>query len=129
MMQKIRLAANSSERSAMMRLPPDEQEQIRRAFHLEGKPIRQIAREMGHSRPAIRNALSLAPPLPKPYDPSTPHSAPVFGPFQARVDELLAQNDELPRKQRYTAHRIFEIIKSEGYQGCESRVRQHISAW
>ena len=105
-----------------MRLPPDEQEQIRRAFHIEGKAIRQIARETGHSRSAIKNAITGAPPAPKPYDPYAPHSAPVFGPFQSRVNELLVQNDELPRKQRYTAHRIFEIIKSEGYRGCESRV-------
>jgi len=45
------------------------------------------------------------------------------------VETLIAQNDHLPRKQRYTSHRIFEIIRAEGYQGCESRVRQHLAAW
>ncbi len=40
-----------------MQLPPDEQEFIRRAFHVEGKAIRQIERETGHSRQAIRRAI------------------------------------------------------------------------
>jgi len=41
-----------------MQLPPNEQEVIRRAFHVEGKAIRQIERETGHSRQAIRRVLS-----------------------------------------------------------------------
>jgi len=112
-----------------MQLSPDEQELIRRAFHVEGKAIRQIERETGHSRQAIRRAISNKPPSRKPT-PSPPfRSAPIFGPFQARVEALIAQNDHLPRKQRYTSHRIFELIRAEGYQGCESRVRQHLAAW
>ncbi len=110
-----------------MQLPPEEQEFIRRAFHLEHKPIRQIERETGHCRQAIRRALAYPASLP---DASSPfRSAPIYGPYQARVEALLAQNDTLPRKQRYTAHRIFELIREEGYLGCESRVRQQVAAW
>src|SRR5947209_3178106 len=57
---------------------------------------------------------------PRPYQLTKPKAAPVFGPFQARADELLSQNDQLPRKQQYTAHKIFEVLQAEGYQ--ESRV-------
>lgn len=114
-----------------MQLPPDEQEFLRRAFHIEGKPIRQIQRETGHSRQAIRNAISnhSVPSPRKPSSTASSHLAPIFGPFQKRVEALVSQNDSLPRKQRYTAHRIFEIIREEGYQGCESRVRQYVAAW
>lgn len=112
-----------------MQLPSDVQEFIRRAFHVEGKTIRQIERETGHSRQAIRRAISNAPPSLKSPPSSAFRSAPIFGPFQARVEALLAQNDSLPRKQQYTSHRIFEIIRAEGYQGCESRVRQHTAFW
>jgi transposase len=42
---------------------------------------------------------------------------------------MLLQNDQLPRKQQYTAHRIFEILKAEGYQGAESRIRQFVGEW
>ncbi|QBD76551.1 IS21 family transposase [Ktedonosporobacter rubrisoli] len=55
--------------------------------------------------------------------------APVFGPYKARVDALLKQNEQLPRKQQYTSPKIFEIIRTEGYQGCESRIRQHVAEW
>src|SRR2546421_11060506 len=125
----VLLSVSSIERRAAMQLPPDEQEVIRRAFHVEGKAIRQIERETSHSRQAIRRAISNRPP-PLKSAPSSPfRSSPIFGPFQARVEALIAQNDHLPRKQRYTSHRIFEIIRAEGYQGCESRVRQHTAFW
>lgn len=112
-----------------MQLPPDEQEVIRRAYHIEGKAIRQIERETGHSRQSIRRAIFNTPPSLTSIPTSLLRSSPVFGPFQGRVEALIAQNDHLPRKQRYTSHRIFELIRAEGYQGCESRVRQHIAAW
>ena len=35
----------------------DERERIRRAYFLEGKSIRQIAREMKHSRTTVKNAM------------------------------------------------------------------------
>src|SRR5258708_6222355 len=123
------LSASSMERRAAMQLLPDEREFIRRAFHVEGKAIRQIERETGHSRQAIRRAISNEPPTRTSVLSPPCRPAPIFGPFQARVETFIAQNDHLPRKQRYTSHRIFEIIRAEGYQGCESRVRQHLAAW
>jgi transposase len=108
-------------------LPEEEREQIRRAYHIEKKSIRQIARETGHCREAIRNSLVSG--SPKHYQLAAAKPGPVFQPFQVRVEELLAQNDSLPRKQQYTSHKIFEIIQSEGYLGCESRVRQYIAQW
>src|SRR5579859_2489299 len=104
-----------------------DRERIRRAYHLEKKSIRQLARDEGCSRDTIRRALA--------HDPSSPKalrikkSAPVFGPYQARVEALLQQNARLPRKQHYTAHRIYEIICEEGYQGCESTVRHHVARY
>lgn len=112
-----------------MQLPLETQEFIRRAFYVERKAIREIERETGHSRQAIRRVISNGPSSLK-STPSSPfRSSPIFEPFQARVEALIAQNDHLPRKQQYTSHRIFEIIRTEGYQGCESRIRQHLAAW
>src|SRR5207248_8019360 len=53
--------------------------------------------------------------------------SPIFGPYKERVEALLHQNEQMPRKQRYTFHRIFEVIRSEGYQGSESRLRQYVA--
>ena len=107
-------------------LSETDRERIRRAFHLEKKSIRQIAKEEGCSHDTIRGAISNDPL--KPYQLTRKKPAPVFGPYQLRVEALLHQNDRLPRKQRYTAHRIFEVLREEGYQGCESTVRHYISA-
>jgi transposase len=111
-----------------MELPLEEQEQIRRLFHLEKQNIRQIQRETGHCRQAIRRAIEQKPSSDEPAS-SLFRSAPVFGPYQARVETFLTTNDHLPRKQQYSSHRIFELIREEGYQGCESRVRQYIAQW
>ncbi|MBV9692007.1 MAG: hypothetical protein JO202_20120 [Ktedonobacteraceae bacterium] len=51
----------------------------------------------------------------------------MFGAYQERVEHLVQENERLPRKQRYTARRIFEIIRAEGYQGGESTVRMHVA--
>src|SRR5579885_1160368 len=103
MMEEDRKAASSEERSAAMQLPPETQEFIRRAFYVEHKAIREIERETGHSRQAIRRVISNEAPLLQSAPSSLFRSSPIFGPFQARVETLIAQNDHLPRKQQYTS--------------------------
>src|SRR5437870_8173552 len=112
------------ERNEQTMLTPEEHERIRRAYYIEKKSIRQIAREERRSRETIKKAVSEDPP--KTYQIKDERPAPIFGPFQTRVDALLIQNDQLPRKQRYTSHKIFETIQAEGYTGCESRIRTYI---
>ena len=106
-------------------LNESDKEQIRRAYHLERKSIRQIARETHYSRQTVEKAIGNDPA--QPYRLRRPKPAPVFGPYQARVDTLLQQSTQLPRKQQYTARKIFEILQEEGYQGSESRVRQYVA--
>lgn len=108
-------------------LAPDERERIRRAYYVDRKSLRQIAREEQCSREKVKNALQDHPKRSSQL--TSPRSAPVFGPFRARVDALLRQNESLPRKQRYTSPKIFEILRAEGYQGCESRIRQYMAEW
>lgn len=128
----------------------EQQEAIRRAYYLEHKSVRQIAREQRHSRKTVDKAIAqgregqegreggegaVQDQFHHPYQPyptyrrTKPRPAPVFGSFQARVDELLEQNRNLPRKQRYTSHKMFEILVAEGYAGSESRVRLHVSKY
>jgi transposase len=103
----------------------DERERIRRAYYHEGKSIRGIAREMHHSRDTVRKAIASA--EPETYTQRTPRKAPVLGPYKARIDELLEENERLPRKQRRTGYQIFKVISAEGYQGSESGVRGYIA--
>ena len=105
----------------------EEHEAIRRAYYLEKKSKRQIAREQGHSRKTVDKAIENRPA--QPYRLTQPKPAPVFGAYRSRADELLAANAQLPRKQQYTAHKIYERLREEGYQGSEARVRLHMSQW
>jgi transposase len=103
----------------------EDRERIRRLYYVEKQSIHQIARTEGCNRITIRKALSDDPQPSRP--PPRQKPKPVFGPYKERVGQLLQENERLPRKQRYTAHRIFEIIRTEGYQGCESTIRMHVA--
>jgi transposase len=103
----------------------EEREQIRRLYFNENKSIRQIAREVDRSRPAVRKAIASAEAAS--YTLKRPRLAPILGPYKGRIKELLAENERLPRKQRYTGHKIYQIIQGEGYVGSEVGVRCYIS--
>jgi len=108
-------------------LTPEEHERIRRAYYVDKKSLRQIAREERRSRETIKKAVSQA--TPKGYHLKDERPAPIFGPFQERVEELLAHNEQRPPKQHYPSHKIFELIQAEGYTGCESRIRTSMGEW
>ena len=103
----------------------EQREKIRRAYFVEEKSIRQIARELKCSRPTVRKAITS--PEPAAYTLSVPRPAPVLGPYKERIKELLAENERLPRKQRYTGRKIYQTIQKEGYAGSESTVRSYIA--
>ena len=103
----------------------EEREQIRRLYFNENKSIRQIAQEVDRSRLVVRKAIASAEAAS--YTLKVPRPAPILGPYKGRIKELLAENERLPRKQRYTGHKIYEIIQSEGYTGSEVGVRCYIS--
>lgn len=97
---------------------------IRDAYFVQKKTMKQIEREYGHSYWTIRKALEVS--APKPYTRQDPKTAPVLGPYMAQIDELLAENERLPRKQRYTGRQIFRTIRAAGYAGAESSVRGYV---
>jgi transposase len=101
-----------------------DQERIRRAFYVEGKSRRKIAQELGHGYWTIRDALNSA--EPRRYRLKQPKPAPKLDPYKARIEELLAEEAGLPRKQRYTTRNIYEIVKEAGYTGSESNLRRHV---
>jgi transposase len=103
----------------------DQRERIRKAYYIEHKSIRQIARELHHGRETVRKALRSA--EPESYTLTQPRPAPVLGPYMEQIDELLAENERLPKKQRRTGRQIYETICQAGYTGSASRVRGYIA--
>ncbi|RIK27319.1 MAG: IS21 family transposase, partial [Chloroflexi bacterium] len=102
----------------------EEREQVRRAYFIEKKSLRQIARELKMARKTVRKAIEQAEPTV--YTLHTPRPALRLGPYRTRIDALLAEAEQMPRKQRYTGHKIFQLLQQEGYQGAESSVRAYI---
>ena len=103
----------------------EEYETIRRAYFLEGKSIREISRQLKHGRTLVRKAITHA--EPPGYRLSKHRPAPVLGPYQKRIETLLNESDQMPRKQRYTANKIYQIIRAEGYAGSAGSVHNYVS--
>ncbi len=103
----------------------EDYEAIRRAYFIEGESIRAIHRQLGYDRETIRKAI--VNPKPEPYQLSKPRAAPVIGPYKERIRELLDESDKQPRKQRYTARKIYQLIQEEGYQGSVGSVHNYVS--
>lgn len=103
----------------------DEKELIRRAYLLDGQSKRQIAKERKHSRNSI--AAVVADPQTARYRLTQPRAAPVMDAVKAIVNAWLVADQTAPRKQRHTAHRIFErLVTEQSFQGKESTVRRYV---
>jgi transposase len=103
----------------------NDRESIRRAYFVEHKSIREIAKEKGHSRKTVRKALESA--EPGQYTLQEQRISPVLGTYKESIDQLLIKNQSMPRKQHYTTHKIYNELHGAGYQGSESGVRGYIA--
>lgn len=99
-------------------------DRIRQAFHVKKWSKRRIEQEYGHSYWTIRKALEQ--PEPPGYRQSRPRFAPVLEAYKPEIEGLLAENETLPKKQRYTSHKIYLAIQKQGYQGSEVTVRHYV---
>ncbi|MGH7685811.1 MAG: IS21 family transposase [Candidatus Dormibacteria bacterium] len=97
-------------------------ERIRWAHFREGVAIRELARTFHKSRKTIRRALADAGPWR--YREQGPRRHPVMDAVAPIVVRWLEEDQSRPRKQRHTAHRIWERLRDEhGFAGAESTVR------
>jgi len=103
----------------------EQREAIRRAYYVDKCSIRQIARDLHCSRKTVAKAIAAA--APARYTRTAPRPAPLLGPFKARLEQLLAERERQPPKQRYTTAKLYELLHAEGYQGSPSRLRGYLS--
>src|SRR3989475_10779578 len=100
---------------------------IRRAFFVQGKPIKAICRELGLSRKVVRKVIRSeatefryereAQPLPK------------IGPWSEQLNELLLANEGKAARERLTLIRLFEELRGRGYDGGYDAVRRYAREW
>jgi transposase len=102
----------------------EDRERVRRAYFIEQKTQRQIAKELHLARKTVRKAIESAEPAV--YTLREPRAAPMLDQYKARIDQLLTEATKMPRKQRYTGHKIFQLLQEAGYPGAESTVRRYI---
>lgn len=105
-----------------------EQEAVRKAHHVDGKSQRQIASELGISRNTVSRLLKTRAGENRRYCLRQPKPKPALGEVEVWIQAVLAADEQSPKKQRHTARRIYERLKTEcGYTGSERSVRRLVA--
>ena len=98
-----------------------------RREHANGKAIKAIARDLRLSRKVVRKAIR-APEGAFDYH-RTVQPLPRLGPFQERLDTLLAENEARHRRDRLRMTRIHDLLQREGFEGSYDAVRRYARRW
>jgi len=98
-----------------------------RREHAAGKPIKAIARDLKLSRKVVRKAIR-APEGAFSYQ-RTSQPFPKIGPVRERLERMLAENDALPKRDRLTLFRIWDLLVQDGYDGSYDSVRRYAARW
>jgi transposase len=100
-------------------------ESIRRDARLEGMGIRALAKKHHVHRRTVRQALASAVP-PERKTPRRP--SPVLDAWKPLIQAWVTADERLPKKQRHTAHRIWQrLVAEHGAELGESTVRRYVA--
>jgi transposase len=101
-------------------------EQIRRDQRAEASSIRELAARHGVHRRTVRQALASAVPPPRKAYSSRPR--PAIGRYAAVIDEWLLADQQVPRKQRHTARRVWQrLVAEHGATAAEVTVSRYVA--
>src|ERR1700742_4220341 len=88
---------------------------IRREFFVQGKPIKELVRELHVSRNTIRKVLRSGSPA-FTYEREV-QPRPNLSGLAAELDRLLAANEANSARERLAWVRMFEVVRGLGYEG------------
>ena len=95
---------------------------------VEGASQRQVSQEFNLSRNTVSKMLRHS--TPPGYNRSASISHPILDPHRVFIDEILESDKKVHRKQRHTAKRLYDRLKSEqGYTGSYAPVRKYVAAY
>jgi len=100
---------------------------VRKAHFVDGKGIRQIAREFNLSRNTVRDVIRSGKTDQK-YERSI-QPRPKLGSFADRLSELLKEDSDKPTRHRRSAQILFEQLQREGYEGGYDTLRRYVGNW
>ena len=96
-----------------------------RIAHRDGMSIRHIARRFNHSRRKVRQVLEES--EPRPYTLREDRPAPRLGPYKGLIEQILAEDEQAPRRQQHTAAKLYRRLRDEhGYAGGYDHVRRYV---
>lgn len=88
---------------------------IRRQILVDGRSIRSVSRETGLSRNTLRKYLTdEAPPR---YRRSKPRRSEKLAAYESLLTQWYTYDQQRPKRERRTAHKYYEQLLPEGYQG------------
>ena len=93
----------------------EEWTEIRRRVLVEGVSRRQILRETGMHWRTLKKILKHS--EPPGYQQKQTRPRKKLGPFEGRIDQILKEDQAMPRKQRHTAKRLWQRLQTEGFTG------------
>ena len=79
----------------------EKREQIRRAYFIENKSMRRIAKDLHCSRDTVKKAI--ASPEGEPYTLTQERPAPVLGPYKAHILEFVGESDRCRQRMQQEA--------------------------
>jgi transposase len=100
---------------------------IRREYFLQGKTIREIARDLHVSRNTVRKVVRSGTTRFS-YDREV-QPRPKLGRWTTELEELLASNLTKPAREQLTLIRLFETLRERGYAGGYDAVRRYARHW
>jgi transposase len=100
-------------------------EEIRREYEFGVGTIKGVARKLKVHRRMVREAIGNALPRPRKKIEQRRGKLTAYMPL---IDRMLEEDRRAPRKQRHTAHRIWERLRAEvpGFDVCERSVRKYV---
>jgi transposase len=98
--------------------------EIRTRVLNEGVSKRQILQETGMHWKTLEKILTNE--QPPGYRRNQPRNKPKIGPYRDRIEKILQDDMDLPKKQRHSAQRIYERIQQEGYAGKYGAVKEEV---
>jgi transposase len=99
--------------------------EIRKKVLVEGVSKRQVMEEEGIHWETLKKILANS--APPGYQMSQGRPQPKVGPFLGRIKQILEDDKHVHKKQRHTAKRIFERLRTEdGYTGGYTQVKKAV---
>ena len=104
---------------------------VRRAYFVQGRKIKAIARELKLARNTVRDIVragAASEATERRYE-RKEQPLPQLGEHVATLDALLVANAKVSKREKLTYRRLYEELRGAGYTGGYDAVRRYARAW